>query len=360
MIRPLGFIVFLFASSAFAATSNCQNLEDTHQSEACSQNKNLTKDDLIAKGLRAYHGKDEAKDYHKALKLFLQAAKTGKIQAYELVADMYAKGQGTQQDYKESTAWYRKAADNGRQHAQFALGNFYLTGKGVEIDEQQAFQWFEKAAKGGDKRAYLVLGLMHEKGRGTENNPEQALKWFEKSAKTGNVAAQFYTGEAYTKGKGTTRDANKAVLWLQKAEQNGHAKAADILTIAKKMQSQEAAKAAAISEKEQKTVSKDTVVGTETQTSDKPPAQKASNAAANQKVSQKPDTKPTPKSKQYPRRATVFAPSSNVRITPGRRVICSVDTVKTINIGRSENGWYATDVCGRKGYIHKSQIRILR
>lgn len=56
--------------------------------------------------------------------------------------------------------------------------------------------------------------------------------------------------------------------------------------------------------------------------------------------------------------ATVFAPPSNVRATPNGTIICSVKTVSTINIYGSSNGWYKTDVCGKMGYIHHSQIRL--
>ncbi|MGK7873606.1 MAG: hypothetical protein AB4426_09940 [Xenococcaceae cyanobacterium] len=55
--------------------------------------------------------------------------------------------------------------------------------------------------------------------------------------------------------------------------------------------------------------------------------------------------------------ALVFAPPSNVRATPNGTIICSVSSVRTINIYGSTNGWYQTDVCGAMGYIHRSQIR---
>ncbi|WP_017294796.1 SH3 domain-containing protein [Geminocystis herdmanii] len=56
-------------------------------------------------------------------------------------------------------------------------------------------------------------------------------------------------------------------------------------------------------------------------------------------------------------RAVVFAPPSNVRVSPNGQVLCSVKSVTSINTYGSTNGWYITDVCGRNGYIHHSQIR---
>lgn len=55
--------------------------------------------------------------------------------------------------------------------------------------------------------------------------------------------------------------------------------------------------------------------------------------------------------------AVVFAPPSNVRSTPNGQILCSVKSVTSINTYGSSNGWYITDVCGRRGYIHHSQIR---
>ncbi len=56
-------------------------------------------------------------------------------------------------------------------------------------------------------------------------------------------------------------------------------------------------------------------------------------------------------------RAVIYAPPSNVRATPNGTIICSIKTVTTINTYSYNNGWYLTDVCGRNGYIHNSQIR---
>ncbi len=55
--------------------------------------------------------------------------------------------------------------------------------------------------------------------------------------------------------------------------------------------------------------------------------------------------------------AVIYAPPSNVRETPNGRIICSVKMVTAINTYGYSNGWYITDVCGRNGYIHESQIR---
>ena len=60
---------------------------------------------------------------------------------------------------------------------------------------------------------------------------------------------------------------------------------------------------------------------------------------------------------QSVKKGVVFNPPSNIRISPNGTVICSVETVRNINIYDSSQGWYVTDACGKKGYIHNSQIR---
>jgi len=55
----------------------------------------------------------------------------------------------------------------------------------------------------------------------------------------------------------------------------------------------------------------------------------------------------------------LFDPPSNVRLSPSpsARILCSVQTKQTINLLNFDGAWYATDVCGAIGYVHRSQIR---
>jgi serine/threonine-protein kinase len=56
--------------------------------------------------------------------------------------------------------------------------------------------------------------------------------------------------------------------------------------------------------------------------------------------------------------AVIFAPPSNIRATPNGNIICSIKKVTTIQVSTYTNEWYETYVCGTRGYIHKSQIRL--
>lgn len=55
--------------------------------------------------------------------------------------------------------------------------------------------------------------------------------------------------------------------------------------------------------------------------------------------------------------ATVFDPPSNVRVSPNGEILCSVGSVRQINIYGSTGSWYYTDACGEIGVIDASQIR---
>ena len=56
------------------------------------------------------------------------------------------------------------------------------------------------------------------------------------------------------------------------------------------------------------------------------------------------------------RMALVVDPPSNVRATPKGRIICSLGRTR-IEVFEPTGSWYRTNVCGTKGYIHKSQIQ---
>ena len=57
--------------------------------------------------------------------------------------------------------------------------------------------------------------------------------------------------------------------------------------------------------------------------------------------------------------AIVFDPPSNVReaANASSNILCSVTQKTTIHILREEGNWYVTDVCGKPGYINRTQVK---
>ncbi len=52
----------------------------------------------------------------------------------------------------------------------------------------------------------------------------------------------------------------------------------------------------------------------------------------------------------------VFAPPSNVRVSPNGSVLCVLRSPVSIRVSGFSGQWAITDVCGSRGYIHNSQI----
>lgn len=52
----------------------------------------------------------------------------------------------------------------------------------------------------------------------------------------------------------------------------------------------------------------------------------------------------------------VFAPPSNVRVSPNGAVQCVIREQRNIDVLGVEGSWYITNACGSRGYIHNSQI----
>jgi hypothetical protein len=55
--------------------------------------------------------------------------------------------------------------------------------------------------------------------------------------------------------------------------------------------------------------------------------------------------------------ALVIDPPSNVRESPNGQIICAVREKININLYERQGLWYRTDVCGRMGWIHASQLK---
>ena len=100
-----------------------------------------------AKGLLNFeeHEKDKTKIFETVLNL----AKTSVhvVSLYKL-AQMYAKGEGTQLQPQLAFKWMKKAAERSYTPAQYELAQMYEKGKGTKRQPQLAVHWLEKASLG--------------------------------------------------------------------------------------------------------------------------------------------------------------------------------------------------------------------
>ena len=167
-------------TSIINAGQKDKNTEKTHVQEVkeqafikskVSKNKKITKEMRKAKklnirinsakedhkrGLRYY----KVKNFKKASKWFLQAAKKGYASAQYNLGVMSYLGQGMQQNYTQAANWFEKAGNQDHASAQYNLGYIYYEGKGVEKDNLQAYMWIDRSANLGDKKAIRARDSM--------------------------------------------------------------------------------------------------------------------------------------------------------------------------------------------------------
>lgn len=61
--------------------------------------------------------------------------------------------------------------------------------------------------------------------------------------------------------------------------------------------------------------------------------------------------------RDLPEVAIVHDPPSNIRVTPAGSFLCTINSKRTIRVGQLVGEWYPTSVCGREGFIHRSQLQ---
>jgi len=76
------------------------------------------------------------------------------------LAERYEVGVSVPRDYHHALALYCQAARSGDPRAYFALGWMYLNGRGVPHDDAHAVMWLRKAASHGIPQATNLLALL--------------------------------------------------------------------------------------------------------------------------------------------------------------------------------------------------------
>jgi len=84
-------------------------------------------------------------DLQSALRIWMQAAESGDLEAQTNVGEIYERGLGVAPDYEAAAKWYRKAADKNHARALFNLGTMYEQGLGVPRDGLEALNLYRQA-----------------------------------------------------------------------------------------------------------------------------------------------------------------------------------------------------------------------
>jgi hypothetical protein len=85
-------------------------------------------------GLAAY----EAKDYKRAMAVWLPLAEAGHAEAQFRVGRLHGEGESIAKDETVAATWYRKAAEQGHALGQVALGDCLWHGRGVAMSSPEA------------------------------------------------------------------------------------------------------------------------------------------------------------------------------------------------------------------------------
>lgn len=84
-------------------------------------------------------------DLQSALRIWMQAAEGGDLEAQTNVGEIYERGMGVAPDYEAAAKWYQKAADKNYSRAVFNLGTMYEQGLGVPQDSLKALNLYRQA-----------------------------------------------------------------------------------------------------------------------------------------------------------------------------------------------------------------------
>lgn len=202
-----------------------------------------------------------AAGWQTALEQLKQKARSGDGRAQEVLAEMYAEGDGVPLDRAEAVLWAGMAAGQNRPRSTDLLGTLLFTetaslrekvraadlwrqaarqdytpaqyrlalvlsrGETGPPDPESAFHWMEKAARAGIVRAQYLLGVMYETGQGVERDDREAGHWYRQAALSGFAPAQDALGGLYLRGQGVLQDTGLAYFWFSLAAEQNHPQA---------------------------------------------------------------------------------------------------------------------------------------
>lgn len=198
--------------------------KESKQTEKPKPYDPTTADDLYTRALEEYQNKD----YDNAVRLFVEAALKGSVEAMYIAALLYDEGFAEQDNYSVSLKWFAEASKQNHANATYDLGRYYMHGKGVEQDINKAIELFEKAANLGSIYAMCTLGNMYREGDGIKQSDEEAFHWYRKAMETGLddcYDVLYYLGIYYEEGLVTEQSYSNAYEMYERASEEGIAEA---------------------------------------------------------------------------------------------------------------------------------------
>ena len=164
----------------------------------------------------------------RATALYVSAAASDSILAFNRLGMMHLSGDGILQDFEKGAQYVCRAAEDGIVEAQFTCGSLYMQGKGVPKDLSQAMQWFKRASDKDHIASTNFLALGYMNGQGVSVEPQTAQALFAKSAEKGNALGLHYSGLFAGAPDGPNPDLVLAHMYFNLAAARGYVEAVDL------------------------------------------------------------------------------------------------------------------------------------
>jgi localization factor PodJL len=110
-----------------------------------------------------FHGQGIARDVHKALYYYQDAAEAGIAYAQHRLARLYLDGERVPRDPAQALSWMLRAAQQGFVEAQLDLSELYANGQYMDRDLVNAHKWLAIAASLTDQDLDRQQGELEEK-----------------------------------------------------------------------------------------------------------------------------------------------------------------------------------------------------
>lgn len=198
---------------------------------------------LYEQSLQYFFGIGVEPDPAEALRLLLEAAEAGSVEAQADLGDHYyfltfdqchAAGMVALDavldtgfysappkcDQTEAAKWYRMAADQDHSYAQFMLARLLSDAEGRLYSEDavaEAIKLFQQSAEAGLVPAQYRFGRIYMDGEFVEADERIGLDWILRAAEQDLVEAQVYLGNYYFDHALIPQGGQKAFQWAMRA-----------------------------------------------------------------------------------------------------------------------------------------------
>jgi serine/threonine protein kinase/TPR repeat protein len=148
--------------------------------------------------------------------------------AVVLMAERYDRGLGVPggPDRNKGAGLWEVAAAMGVEQAWPIIAERYALGDGRRKNEATAVRWYEKAAEAGNVPSMLRLAELLDRGQGVRKDEAAAGRWYARAAEQRDAEGEYQLAIRLLTGRaGFVRDESTGIQWLRRAAEHGHTEA---------------------------------------------------------------------------------------------------------------------------------------